>query len=363
LKSLSHFNVSATLVRWYKKNQRTLPWRDTKNPYIIWLSEIILQQTRVEQGLPYFQRFAERFQDVESLAKASENEILKLWQGLGYYSRARNLHEAAKTIVSEHKGVFPDRYIAIRNLKGVGDYTAAAISSFAFNQPFAVVDGNVYRFLSRYFGVSTPIDSSKGKKQFAALADEILDKKNPGMHNQAIMEYGSMVCKPASPDCLNCAFRLSCVAFKENKVDRYPVKEKKTKIRNRYFNYLMVRYQSQTYVRQRPKGDIWSRLYEFPLIETDSPVSHHQLIGTKQWKALIAAQKFQMKTIKEYPVHKLSHQHIHTRVVEINMKSIPKQLLTNSFIEIDESDVRNYPVSRLMETIISEHLPEWKSNT
>ncbi len=211
-------NVSNTLIKWYLLNHRELPWRSSTDPYIIWLSEIILQQTRVDQGLPYFNRFVDKYPTISHLAKAPEDEVLKIWQGLGYYSRARNLHATAKLVHQQYAGVFPSNYDQIKALKGVGVYTAAAITSFAFNQPFAVVDGNVYRVLARLFGESTPIDTTTGKKLFAELANDLLNKKTPGIHNQAIMEFGATLCRPASPDCHICPFNGQCIALRECKI-------------------------------------------------------------------------------------------------------------------------------------------------
>ena len=214
------------LIKWYNFNKRELPWRSTSDPYKIWLSEIILQQTQVNQGLSYYLKFVEEFQTVKDLAKAPADKVMKLWQGLGYYSRARNLHEAAKNIVNEHKGEFPKAYEDIRALKGVGDYTAAAIASIAYNLPYAVVDGNVYRVLSRIFGIETPIDSTSGKKEFNELANELLTKKNPADYNQAIMEFGALYCRPKNPDCTNCIFNDKCEAYRLNKINLLPVKSK-----------------------------------------------------------------------------------------------------------------------------------------
>ncbi len=224
---------SKKIIAWYQQNKRELPWRNTKDPYLIWLSEIILQQTRVEQGMAYYLKFAKEFPSVKELAKAENEKVMKLWQGLGYYSRARNLHTTAKTITDNYKGKFPEQHEDILLLKGVGEYTAAAIVSFAFNKPHAVVDGNVYRLLSRVFGIETPIDTTLGKKEFNALANELLDKKNPALHNQAIMEFGAIQCKPVSPDCSVCPLNTMCFAYSKKSVSKLPVKAKKTKVRNR----------------------------------------------------------------------------------------------------------------------------------
>lgn len=256
---------SGTLLDWYAENKRDLPWRNTTDPYLIWISEIILQQTRVAQGYEYFLRFIKRFPDVASLAAASEDEVMKYWQGLGYYSRARNLHAAAKSM----KGTFPKNYAEVRALKGVGDYTAAAICSFAYDMPYAVVDGNVYRVLSRYFGIDIPIDSTEGKKTFTALAREMLDKSRPADYNQAIMDFGAVQCMPQSPNCLFCPLSGSCRALLEGKVQQLPVKQHRTKTTNRYFNYIYVRMGAHTLIHKRTENDIWKNLFELPLIETE----------------------------------------------------------------------------------------------
>ena len=264
-------DFALTLLHWFRENGRDLPWRQTRDPYAIWLSEIILQQTQVKQGWAYWERFMRRWPTVEQLAEASEDEVLREWQGLGYYSRARNLHFAAKQIVA--LGGFPTTIEGIKGLKGVGDYTAAAIGSIAFDLPAAVVDGNVYRVLSRHFGISTPINSTEGKKEFALLAQDLLlpalDKKGmgAGLYNQAIMDFGAIQCTPASPDCMNCPLMESCVAFREGRVAELPVKLKTLKVQERRLTYVYIRYQGETAIHRRGEGDIWQGLYEPLLIE------------------------------------------------------------------------------------------------
>jgi len=257
------------IVKWYLSNKRTLPWRNTTDPYVIWLSEIILQQTRVEQGLPYFNRFLENYPTVSHFAAASETQILKLWQGLGYYSRGRNMLFTAREIQEKHKGVFPAAYKELISLKGIGDYTAAAISSFSANEMKAVLDGNVFRLLSRYFGIYTPINSSSGKKEFSELAQELIAVQKPSLYNQAIMEFGALQCKPKSPFCEACPLQAGCFARANGVVNILPVKEKKLKKRNRFFNYFFCRdAELGLLVKRRTAGDIWQELYDFPLIET-----------------------------------------------------------------------------------------------
>jgi A/G-specific adenine glycosylase len=356
LNPLSHMNVSGHLIKWYQKHRRELPWRKTPDPYAIWLSEIILQQTRVEQGLPYYLRFINRFPAVTDLAQATEDEVLKLWQGLGYYSRARNLHTAAKTVMNAYKGIFPADYQQIRNLKGVGDYTAAAIASFAFDLPYAVVDGNVYRVLSRIYGEATPIDSGPGKKLFAGLAESLLDKKRPGLHNQAIMEFGALWCRPSNPECPSCPLQYNCIAFKEHKVAAFPVKGKTTRIKKRYFNYLLVRYNKAIYFNKRASGDIWAHLYELPLIETARAASFEKLMDSTTWKSYFSSGYGHLKSVKNYKVHKLSHQHIHTRLFELILAKKPKELFTSSFYKVEECNAGDYPVPKLVELILEDHL-------
>ncbi|MBL4704506.1 MAG: A/G-specific adenine glycosylase, partial [Flavobacteriales bacterium] len=260
-------NFNSKIISWYTVHKRDLPWRKTKNPYKIWLSEIILQQTRIDQGTSYYLKFEAHYPTINDLANASEDEVLKDWQGLGYYSRARNLHGTAKHIVNELGGEFPNTYQEILKLKGVGDYTASAIASFCFGESEAVVDGNVYRVLSRYFGIETPIDSGKGKKEFKQLANQLICTENPSTFNQGIMEFGALQCKPKSPDCSQCPFQSSCVAYAKDKVGLLPIKEKKLKQRNRFFDYFLFLDNQQTILQQRTQKDIWQQLYEFPMIE------------------------------------------------------------------------------------------------
>ena len=264
-----HF-FTKKLLSWFSTHQRPLPWKGEKNPYLIWLSEIILQQTQVEQGRPYFEKFKAAYPTVHDLANASEDEVMKRWQGLGYYSRARNLHFTAKHISSELNGIFPKTFKGLKQLKGVGEYTAAAIASFAYEVPVAVVDGNVYRVLSRFFGISEPIDTTKGKQIIRELADKMLDQADPGKYNQAIMDFGAGQCKPRKPLCLSCPMSSECAAFNENMVLSLPVKVKKIKKKTRYFNYLVIQFENSLYLQKRQENDIWKELYQFPLIETKS---------------------------------------------------------------------------------------------
>ncbi|MEX0883309.1 MAG: A/G-specific adenine glycosylase, partial [Cyclobacteriaceae bacterium] len=258
------------LLQWYPENKRNLPWRNTNDPYIIWLSEIILQQTRVAQGLPYFDLFLEKFPTIFDLAKAPESEVLRAWQGLGYYSRARNLHRCAQDIVSQYQGVFPDNYMELTKLTGIGTYTAAAIASFAYKEKIAVLDGNVFRVLSRFFGIKEDISSSKGKKSFQILANKIIPSEVPDTYNQAIMEFGALQCVPKNPDCACCPLQLGCWAYHHKMVSLLPLKNKKTKTRERYFIYFHIRCGDWTVINKREKKDIWNGLVDFPLKEVES---------------------------------------------------------------------------------------------
>jgi A/G-specific adenine glycosylase len=312
-------NFVRELMRWNNfENNRQMPWKGEKDPYKIWLSEVILQQTRVEQGLKYYQNFIEAFPNVNALARAPETKVFKLWEGLGYYSRCRNLIQSAKFISKEQKGVFPDKYDDILSLKGVGSYTASAIASFAYNLPYAVLDGNVFRVLSRVFDIETPIDSTEGKKMFSALAQKILPKAKAGVYNQAIMDFGAVICKPF-PLCDECFFNKECLAYLKGKQDLLPLKEKKTKIRKRWLNYFIIQYNNEILIQQRTVKDIWQGLHQFVLIETEK--------GFKKKKLEVLFQK--QYGIENYSIQKewketqqLSHQTIcfHFFVARIQRK-------------------------------------------
>lgn len=268
-------------------NTRTMPWKGEKNPYRIWLSEIILQQTRVEQGWPYYERFVAAYPTVTDLANAADDEVFRLWQGLGYYARCRNMLAAARSITHTYNGNFPNTYDAILDLKGIGAYTAAAIASFAFNLPHAVLDGNVYRVLARYFGIQTPTDSTDGKKEFTALAGELLDKTKPAAYNQAIMDFGAVVCKPQSPDCTVCPLSLQCVAYNSGRISELPVKTKKLVIKQRFFYYIILIYDKQVFIRKRTEKDIWQNLHEFILVEMPGPVSQAELLESDAFREIM----------------------------------------------------------------------------
>jgi len=304
---------SDKIVEWYLDNKRPLPWRNTTDPYLIWLSEVILQQTRVNQGLPYYLAFIRTFPSVHDLARAPEQQVLRLWQGLGYYTRARNLHKCAKAVVDLHNGKFPTTYDDLLKLPGVGDYTAAAIASFSFGQGVAVLDGNVFRVLSRIFGIDTPINSPEGKKEFTRLANELLSKKSPALHNQAAMEFGAMLCTPRNPQCPDCPFESSCFAYRHNLAETLPVKNRKLKSKRRYFFYLVVERNKSLLMKKRQEKDIWHGLFDFVLIEKEKPVNPEKLIAeNSRW-----FRKAQTLQVSKPYKHVLTHQTIHCRFIHL----------------------------------------------
>ncbi|SEC49391.1 A/G-specific DNA-adenine glycosylase [Tenacibaculum sp. MAR_2009_124] len=338
------------LINWYLQNNRDLPWRKTKNPYFIWLSEIMLQQTRVSQGLPYFLRFTEAFPTVFDLAKAEEDTVLKLWQGLGYYSRARNLHFTAKHVANELKGAFPSNYKDLLKLKGVGDYTASAIASICYKEPVAVVDGNVYRVLSRVFGVHTPINSTKGIKEFKELAQSLIDKEEPDIYNQAIMDFGAIHCKPQNPLCNSCKFSTICIAFNNNMVKELPVKEKKIKIKKRYFNYLVIdTNEGKTILEERKGKGIWQGLYQFPLIETKKAIDAQELVENPSFNEMDLNGAVIRRFNKKMVIHKLSHQHLYTQFWVVSMG-------TFKGANMQWTEVLEKPVPVLIEKFLNEYL-------
>ena len=340
---------SRILLDWYAEHKRELPWRETKDPYRIWISEIILQQTRVAQGYEYFQRFVERFPDLVALAEADEDEVMKYWQGLGYYSRARNLHAAARSM----NGVFPRTYEGVRALKGVGDYTAAAICSIAYDMPYAVVDGNVYRVLSRYFGVETPIDSTQGKKLFASLAQEMLDEKHAALYNQAIMDFGAIQCTPQSPSCMFCPLADSCSALATGKVNLLPVKQHKTKTTDRYFTYIYICIGGQMLLRKRTGNDIWRNLYELPLIEADHQLSVDELLLAPELEGLDANVKPVVRPLQIGVKHVLSHQIIHADFYEMVFPADIQGF--SDYIRIEQGEWEHYAVPRLIHQFLEKY--------
>lgn len=340
-------NFTGAIVEWYGVNKRELPWRESSDPYLIWISEVILQQTRVAQGYEYFLRFVKRFPDVRTLAEAEEDEVMKYWQGLGYYSRARNLHAAARSM----NGVFPKTYPEVLALKGVGEYTAAAVCSLAYGMPYAVVDGNVYRVLARYFGIDTPIDSTEGKKLFAALADEMLDRKRPALYNQGIMDFGAMQCTPQSPDCSSCPLADGCLALAKGMVASLPVKRHKMKTTNRYFNYIYVRAGAYTFISKRTGDDIWKNLFELPLIETPAAVSEEEFLALPEFRRLFApGERRVVRAVGREMKHVLSHRVIYANLYEV---TLPEDTASFSgFRKIKAEEIGQYAVSRLVQSLL-----------
>jgi len=337
-------DFSNKLIKWYQLNKRDLPWRNTTNAYHIWLSEIILQQTRVDQGLPYYLEFINTFPTIEKLASAKEDDILKLWQGLGYYSRAHNLHYTAKDIVTNSNGEFPNDYNKLLELKGVGNYTAAAIASFAFGLPYAVVDGNVIRLLSRVFGIDTPFDTTKGKKQFQQLAQQLLLEKKASVYNQAIMEFGALQCKPKSPNCSICPMQEFCVASQSIDVNSFPVRSKKVKVKERFLHFLMIQTDNGICVGKRKSG-IWKGLYEFPFLEFSENLSDSKVIKSDVWKKLFGEHNLEIKLDSSNYIHKLTHQKIHAKFWKIKANKFS----IKGYSKVTLKALEKYPVSRLME--------------
>ena len=338
-----------TLIDWYSINKRELPWRETKKPYYIWLSEIILQQTQVKQGLPYYNAFVKQYPSVFDLARATEEEVLKLWQGLGYYSRARNLHTTAKHIAHNLNGVFPDNYNDLLKLKGIGDYTASAIASIAFNEVAAVVDGNVYRVLSRYFGIETPINSALGIKEFKVLASSLIDEQQPATYNQAIMEFGARQCKPKNPDCSACPIKNGCVAVQKNIIAELPIKLKKTKVTTKYLNFLVcIDKDKNILFEKRIKKGIWQNLYQFPLVESEKSLSIDEFHLLNLEDTALKSTAFDYSLYNEVDkVHKLSHQHLHTKFWIVEITQLPKEA-------ISIKTLKKYPAPVLISDFINE---------
>lgn len=350
-------NFSKKVIQWYCKNKRDLPWCYTKDPYRIYLLEIIHQQTRVRQGIPYYEKFIKKFPTVHHLARAKEEDVLKMWQGLGYYSRARNLLHTAKFISQKLDGKFPDDYARLRKLKGVGAYTAGIIVSFAFNKPYPAVDGNVYRFLSRYFGIEIPIDSTGGKKYFAKKSLMLMDKKSPGLFNQALIEFGAVQCIPKNPSCEKCPLKRTCKAWLRQKVNLFPVKQKKRLSRIRYFNYLVLRKNGNFFIRKRTGNDIWKNLYDFPVIETERPISKAELLKRISEKSLL------IKSESPAYKHILSHQIIYAKFWEVKSNKI--QFIKKRYAktglwastpteEVGNSNIHRFAFPRLIERYLSQ---------
>lgn len=345
------------LIRWYLHQHRDLPWRHTRNPYHIWLSEVILQQTRIAQGLPYYERFVKAYPTVFDLASAPEQDVIRLWQGLGYYSRARNLHQTAQFIVQQLDGKFPKTYAELLKLKGIGPYTAAAIASFAFDEAVAVVDGNVYRVLARVFGIETDIGSTEGHKLFAQLANQLISQNQPATYNQAIMEFGAVHCTPSSPDCLLCPIQTECEANATGRVSQLPVKLKKTKVRERFFNYFVIVQDNLVAMRQRTDRDVWQQLYDFFLIETEGLISSLDELPESPSLFPILAQSLVTSPTRIY-THILTHQRIQAQFWVLQIHSKIDILLPEKLVFLTHEEIENVPKPVLITSYCKEHFFE-----
>lgn len=347
---MESIEFSSKILDWYEVNKRDLPWRHTTDPYLIWLSEIILQQTRIEQGLAYYQRFSEKYPTIKDLANASEDEVLKMWQGLGYYSRARNLLKTARTVVESGKDNLPTSYDELIKLKGIGSYTAAAISSFSTNEAQAVVDGNVFRLLSRYFGINTPIDSSQAKNEFKKLAEELMPRLKAGLFNQSMMDFGSLQCRPANPDCANCPLNFKCVAFAEKKVNVLPVKAKKVKVSDRHLFYFFIHDNRSFLLRKRTKKDIWEGLFEFPSIETPEKLNEERFLVSEYWEPYRTRVK-SINGCRKY-LHKLSHQNLHITFFRIQTENFSTVFPDSETVSFE--NLKDYGIPRILEKYLQD---------
>lgn len=333
------------IIAWYHRHKRSLPWRETNDPYLIWLSEIILQQTRVEQGLPYYYRFSEHYPTVADFAAADEGEILKDWQGLGYYSRARNMHYTAKLVMEKHEGRFPKSYDELIQLKGIGEYTAAAISSFSQNEAKAVLDGNVFRLLSRFFGIDTPINSTAGKKLFSDLANQLLIPKHAALYNQAVMEFGALHCKPKNPLCESCPLQEACSAHQTNRITALPVKLKTLKVRERFFTYVVLHTDAGLLMKKRGPSDIWQNLYDFPLFETAVLLQPEELVQEDRFVEHFGG-NVTIKSMHGPVKHLLSHQRLWAQFIEIEAAVVPN--LAQDWMWVHPEDLKNYAQPKLI---------------
>lgn len=349
-------NFSNTLLHWYIEHKRELPWRDTHNPYLIWVSEVILQQTRVNQGLGYYLRFISSFPDIQALANASSDQVMKIWEGLGYYSRARNMHETAKVIVGQFNGRFPQKAEELEKLKGIGKYTASAIASMAFDQAEAVVDGNVIRFISRYFGIEKPVDASETIKLISNLANQLIDRDQPGLFNQAMMEFGALQCIPSKPDCLKCCFNESCMGYKSNKVGLIPIKAKKVKLTARYFNYLVIQCRQNgstgLVIKKRTGTDIWKNLYDFPLIESDKLLDVKQLLRDETFQKLFREFNPVVEIFADNYRHLLTHRIIHACFFRVLISGSNGFDLPGDYLCVN--NIKDFPLPKLINNFIAD---------
>ena len=354
-------NLTESLISWYDLNKRPLPWRETTDPYKIWISEVILQQTRVAHGMEYYHRFLVAFPDVQSLSSSDEQEVLKLWQGLGYYSRARNMHHTAKDIVSNHSGKFPDSALELRKLKGIGPYTAAAIASICFNEPVAVLDGNVARIMSRIFALEVPSNSVKGQKELQQLADGIIDKNRPAQFNQATMELGATVCTPKNPLCGTCPVSYFCEARKRNQIELFPIKISTKIPALRYLNYLVIRFKdsSEKFVlmRKRTGNEIWKNMYDFPCIETEQAADTPALLEQFEKQGFTGGFPYIIKHVSVEYKHQLSHRTLMTRFIRIDLLGIPPRM--ENMLTLSENQLEHYPLPRLIDRYL-ENTPLWE---
>ncbi|MBN2614295.1 MAG: A/G-specific adenine glycosylase [Bacteroidales bacterium] len=341
------------LTAWFQNNKRDLPWRHTRDPYKIWLSEIILQQTRVNQGLDYYLKFISEFPEVQTLADASKEKVYRLWQGLGYYNRADNLMKAAKVVTENFDGKFPTNFETLKTLPGIGDYTAAAIASIAFDQKTPVVDGNVYRFLSRMYGIKTPIHSGKAKKEFWSLAEELMGNQPPAQFNQALMEFGALQCVPQNPDCKNCIFNAQCFAYSKGIVADFPVKKNKTTVRERFFYYFVIRQQtgnSEFFVlRKRGEKDIWKNLYDFPSVTLDKPLNDAlDALPLAEKEGWFTPKDCEIRSPSTVYEHRLTHLKIQAVFIPVFSRKALSADGKNSLYLVARSEINNYPVPQLI---------------
>jgi len=340
------------IIKWYNQNKRDLPWRNTDNPYHIWVSEIILQQTRVAQGLDYYYRFINTFPTIKDLADADLDKVMKVWQGLGYYSRARNMHSAAKQIMSDYNGKLPTTYAELLKIKGLGPYSAGAVASFAFKEAVPAIDGNVYRVLSRIYGVFASTETSGGKKEFFDLTMELIDEKQPNTFNQALLDFGALQCVPRSPNCGICPFDTICYAYRNNLINQLPVKGKKIATRDRFLNYIVIRCKGSTFIQRREGGDIWNSLYQFPLIETSKSIDIEQLILEPAWKEIFGKVEVRVLYASNPIKHPLSHQTLYTKFVIVEIEKATYYLKSN-YNKIPIPDIQEYSVPRVIDSFLA----------
>lgn len=348
---INYMHLSQSLLNWYDLNKRMLPWRETRDPYKIWISEIILQQTRIAQGTDYYHRFLVAFPDVQSLATADEQDVLKLWQGLGYYSRARNMHYTAKEIVEKYHGLFPQSAEGLKKLKGIGDYTAAAIASICFDEPTAVLDGNVARVISRLYAIDTPVDSNEGRKIITNLTTNLLDANHPGTFNQAVMELGALVCTPKSPSCNTCPLAYACQALKHKQIENFPVKTPKKAATLRHLNYLVISFKKDNeefiLMRKRTGKDIWKNMYDFPCIETEDATDTAEILEASVKSGILEENAFLVKLVSDEYIHQLSHRRLLVRFIRIEVEGEPT--LHDNIAVVNKVEIAELPLPRLID--------------